>query len=127
MQGFNLLHFIFIFIFYFFIFSTMHKLNKEQDKTYYHLLQDGKLPYVILNGFPFYRSWVKDKKYATINKEGKIIHFGHVDYEHYHDKIGLYWHLDHHDNKRRASFKARHEENINKEGTAAWFSDKYLW
>jgi len=94
----------------------MQKLNTNQERTYYRLSQDGRLPYAIHDGFPFYESWVKDKKYATINKEGKIIHFGHPKYEHYEDKIGLFSDLDHNDPKRRSAFKARHEENRKMKG-----------
>lgn len=70
----------------------------------------------------------KDKKYVAI-VDGKKVHFGAKGYEHYHDKLGHYKSLDHNDEKRRESYRARHgaQGHQLKEGTPAWFSWHVLW
>jgi hypothetical protein len=76
----------------------------------------------------------KNYKYTAIIKDKKV-NFGDKRYEHYHDKIGLYSHLDHNDKKRRASYRKRHSAILTKDGkkaisikySPAWFSYKYLW
>lgn len=93
--------------------------KKNQTPVYY----DGDRP--------FYRSWSKNKKYATIgdpNDKGvrRIIHFGDKRYEHYRDKIGLYKYLDHNDPKRRKEYYDRHGSSDDPT-TAKFFSNKYLW
>lgn len=64
----------------------------------------------------------------------KVIHFGALGYQHYHDRIGLFSELDHNDSKRRANYRARHSGVMSKYGPAykvkyspAWFSFYYLW
>ena len=57
------------------------------------------------------------------------VHFGATRYEHFHDKIGLYKHLDHNDPERCRLYKARHGALGYQEirGTPAWFSWNALW
>lgn len=55
------------------------------------------------------------------------IPFGDKRYEHYHDKIGYYKHLDHFDLERRRLFHARHQNSKDKKYTAGWFALNYLW
>ncbi len=59
-------------------------------------------------GYRKYNAVLEDKK------SKKIIHiaFGDKRYEQYKDNVlGLYSHLDHNDNKRRASYRARHKHD----------------
>lgn len=80
-------------------------------------------------------------KYTAVMKDGKRVHFGHQDYEHYRDSVpkgmggGLWSHRDHRDEKRRKSYRARHGGIRSKSGRAAyrkkytpsWFSYHLLW
>lgn len=69
------------------------------------------------------------------NGKTKTVQFGHQNYEQYHDKIGLYRHLDHHDAERRQRYRTRHQAIRLKTGqraidvkySPAWFSYRYLW
>lgn len=73
----------------------------------------------------FKKSTRKNKKYAVF-KDGKMLtHFGDKRYGQYHDKIGLYSHLDHGDEKRRANYYKRHGNA--KFESAKWFSHNFLW
>jgi len=69
------------------------------------------------------------------NGKYKLIHFGHYNYHHYKDKIGLWSFADHNDPKRRAAYRARHGKIKLKNGRFA-YKDKtspeywawhYLW
>lgn len=79
------------------------------------------------------KSTTKGKKYDAILEhkrtgKRKIIPFGSLLNEHYKDTaLGLYSHLDHKDEKRRKSFKARHGDNIKYKFSSAYFADKALW
>jgi hypothetical protein len=81
----------------------------------------------------FYRSNIKGKKYkAVVN--GKTVHFGALGYQHYHDRIGLFRHLDHNDPNRRKRYRERHSKimkgtipSYRVKYTPAWFSWHYLW
>lgn len=78
-------------------------------------------------------------KYTAIithkNGEEERVSFGHKDYQQYHDKIGLYSHLDHLDKERRKRYRQRHMKILLKDGrpaykvryTPAYLSLKYLW
>lgn len=72
----------------------------------------------------------KNKKYMAY-VDGKWVHFGDTRYEHYHDKLGEYKHLDHNDEKRRQAYRKRHGaiegKPHEKPGTSAWFSWNVLW
>ena len=79
--------------------------------------------------FKFTRSTVKNKKYDVyVPKDGKLrkVSFGDNRYGQYHDKIGLYKHLDHFDNKRRTAYYKRHGKEAVKY-SPKYFSHKYLW
>ena len=73
------------------------------------------------------KSTRKGKKYMA--KVGdRWVHFGALGYEQYHDKIGLYKHLDHNDKSRRKRYRNRHRSTpYNVKYTPAWFSWNYLW
>jgi hypothetical protein len=83
----------------------------------------------------FEKSRANDKMYAAILKEKstgreRIVNFGSKSYENYGDKTGLnlYPHLIHGDSKRRASYHARHKNNVHDECySPAYFSYYYLW
>ena len=75
----------------------------------------------------FKESTRKNKKYDVFNTQGKyLLSFGDKRYQQYEDKIGLYSHLDHKDNKRRYNYYKRFGID-SKEGTAKYFSHMYLW
>ena len=53
----------------------------------------------------------KGKKYrATVSNGTKLrsIDFGDLNYEHYHDNIGMFSRLNHRDTKRRRAYFMRH-------------------
>ena len=73
---------------------------------------------------------------ACKNKCGKkLIHFGHIDYQHYKDKGGHYAHLNHLDKTRRKNYRKRASGIRNKKGqltyklkdTKNYWSYHYLW
>jgi hypothetical protein len=80
-------------------------------------------------------------KYTAVMDDGRRVHFGHRDYEHYRDSVpksmgGQLWsHKDHMDRRRRANYRKRHAGMITKDGRRAyrvkyspsWFSYYYLW
>jgi hypothetical protein len=81
------------------------------------------------------------KKYTAILPNGKKVHFGHRDYQHYRDSVpkklggGKWSHKDHLDPKRRTNYRKRHGGMICKDGvkciskrySPAWFSYYFLW
>ena len=70
-----------------------------------------------------------NKKYAVyVMKDGKrtLIHFGDSRYGQYKDKLGHYAHLDHNDEKRRASYYKRHGPSSDKNSAKYW-AHKVLW
>ena len=73
-----------------------------------------------------FKSKAKNKKYSVYVKGGKLIHFGDKRYGQYKDKIGLYSHLDHNDEKRRKSYHSRFGPATDK-NTAKYWSHKILW
>ena len=85
----------------------------------------------------FKKSTRLGKKYMVITPNGKTIHFGSLSNEHYKDTtgLGLYTHLNHNDEKRRASYLARARGIKDKNGNLTWknknssnyYSVKFLW
>ena len=77
----------------------------------------------------FQRSTTKNKKYDAILADGTRVPFGDTRYQHYHDKIGLYRHLDHNDPKRRENFRRRHGAQgfHQRKNSPAFFAWNYLW
>ena len=85
----------------------------------------------------FKKSTRKGKKYMVVAPNGKTIHFGSLSNEQYRDTtgLGLYTHLNHNDEKRRASYLARAKGIKNGQGRLTWkdknsanyFSVKFLW
>jgi hypothetical protein len=57
----------------------------------------------------------------------KKIPFGDKRYHQFHDKIGLYKNLDHHDDKRRLNYQKRHKNDKLNEFSPGYFSMNYLW
>ena len=77
--------------------------------------------------FIFKSSKQKNKKYDVYNENGNFItSFGDKRYQHYKDKIGLYSHLDHNDEKRRELYYKRFGKT-SEPLSAKYFSHKYLW
>jgi len=74
-------------------------------------------------------SKTEHKKYDVydVKTDKKIASFGDVRYEQYHDRIGHYKHLDHHNEARRRLYRLRHSGDIyNKDGGGYWAA-KILW
>lgn len=65
--------------------------------------------------------------YDDSNNLVKKIPFGDRRYQQYHDKIGLYSHLDHHDERRRLNYQKRHKNDKLNEFSPGYFSWHYLW
>lgn len=64
-------------------------------------------------------STMKNKKLDVYDKSGKkLASIGDIRYSDY---------LQHADDKRRQSYKARHSANRNIKGTAGYYADKILW
>ena len=76
--------------------------------------------------YTFKKSTRKNKKYDVYYKGKYLVSFGDKRYQQYEDKIGLYSHLDHKDNKRRYNYYKRFGIDA-EEGTAKYFSHHYLW
>ena len=74
----------------------------------------------------FYPSKRKYKKYDAYDGDTYLCSFGDIRYQHYHDKLGYYSHLDHHDKQRRKRYYSRHNKDYPKY-SADWFSKKILW
>ena len=82
----------------------------------------------------FERSRTRGKKYDSIiedkvTKRQQRVPFGDVNYQQYRDTTGLklYSRLDHNDPKRRAAYKARHENTRHKKFSSSWYADRFLW
>ena len=82
----------------------------------------------------FERSRTRGKKYDSIiedkiTKRQQRVPFGDVNFQQYRDTTGLklYSRLDHNDPKRRAAYKARHENTRHKKFTPSWYADRFLW
>jgi hypothetical protein len=82
----------------------------------------------------FKKSKAKNKKYDAIlqNKSTgslKRVPFGDARYEQYKDStgVGLYSHLDHHDEKRRKQYRLRHHGEDKNKFSSGYFSMRYLW
>ena len=82
----------------------------------------------------FERSRTRGKKYDGIiedkvTKRQQRVPFGDVNYQHFSDSTGLklYSRLDHNDPKRRAAYKARHENTRHKKFSSSWYADRFLW
>ena len=76
-----------------------------------------------------FKSTAKNKKYSVYvkdNSKTKLIHFGDKRYKHYKDKIGLYSHLDHNNEKKKKSYHSRFGP-ANDKNTAKYWSHKILW
>lgn len=81
------------------------------------------------------------KKYTAVLKDGRLVHFGHRDYQQYADSVpksmggGRYSHLDHRDEQRRQNYRRRHagvrtasgQRAIDVQYSPAWFSYYFLW
>lgn len=63
----------------------------------------------LLGKFDYKKSTRRDKKLMVV-VDGKTIHFGQVGYEQYHDKTGIWKHMDHNDQTRRKRYILRATE-----------------
>ena len=73
-----------------------------------------------------FKSQAKNKKYSVYVSGGKLIHFGDKRYGQYKDKIGLFSHLDHKNDKKRKSYYSRFGRTTDKYSAKYW-SNKILW
>lgn len=99
----------------------MNKLNKYRKKS------------------PFYDSNItpKNKKYSVITPEGKLIHFGARNYQHFKDqtKQKKWSNKNHLDKERRKRYLARAKGIKDKNGNLTWknpesanyYAVRYLW
>ena len=84
--------------------------------------------------YNYEKSNVKNKKLKVV-VDGKTIHFGHNDYDHFFDKTGIWKGQDHGDEKRRANYLARSGGIKDKNGkltknnpnSANYHSRRVLW
>ena len=65
--------------------------------------------------YNYEKSTRKDKKLMTI-VDGKKVHFGNPNYQHFKDKTGIWKKLDHNDPERRKNYLNRASGIRNKEG-----------
>lgn len=72
------------------------------------------------------KSTHKHKKYDVFVNGRYLLSFGDNRYQQYNDKLGLYKHLNHNDEKRRSLYYKRHGLDA-VPYSAKWFSHKYLW
>ena len=63
-------------------------------------------------------SKVKNKKLDVYKNGKKIASIGDIRYSDF---------LQHNDPKRRANYKARHQSNRHRQGSAGYYADKILW
>lgn len=102
----------------------MKKFKKNQEVVVKYL--DGEK-------FEFAKSKLLDKKYSVI-VNGKVVHFGSSYNGQYHDKIGMFSHLDHNNSTKRRMFKARMSKIMTNckptykiKYSPLWFSWHFLW
>ena len=81
-----------------------------------------------------YEKSTNDKKKLMVIVNGKKIHFGSRDMEHYKDKTGIWKNKDHNDAKRRKNYLARSAGIKGKNGltkddpnSANYHSRRILW
>jgi hypothetical protein len=79
-----------------------------------------------MDEYSFKVSTRKNKKYDVYIGDKYIVSFGDKRYQQYYDKLGHYSELNHMDDKRRLNYYKRFGKDV-KEGTAKYFSHKYLW
>lgn len=87
--------------------------------------------------FEFEESTQNKKKYMVVTPKGKLVHFGHTDYQQYKDstRLGIYSHMDHLDKKRRKDYLRRSKGIKNAQGkltandpeSANYYARRYLW
>ncbi len=65
--------------------------------------------------YNYEKSTRKDKKLMTI-VDGKRVHFGNPNYQHFKDKTGIWKKLDHNDAERRKNYLSRASGIKNKQG-----------
>lgn len=80
----------------------------------------------------FEKAKAENKKYSAILRDSetnriKTVNFGQLPYQHFKDStpLKLYSNLDHGDEKRRDSFRARFKKA--EKFSASWFAYHYLW
>ena len=99
----------------------------QRDHTHYFNLLLSVYYFCSVNlMYEFKVSTRKNKKY-DVYKNGKyLLSFGDSRYQHYHDKLGYYRHLDHNDEERRERYYKRFGEDADFE-SAKYFSHELLW
>lgn len=86
--------------------------------------------YKTVNGkvYKIMKSIRKNKKYDVYLDDKYITSYGDKRYQHFKDKFGLYSHLNHNDEKRRESYRKRHQNDyIDDPNYAGYWSYNYLW
>lgn len=70
---------------------------------------------VKIGKYNYQKSNRKDKKLMTV-VDGKKVHFGNPNYQHFKDRTGIWKKLDHGDPKRRENYLTRTAGIKNKDG-----------
>ena len=80
-------------------------------------------------GYIIHISKRKGKKYDVYKGDKYIVSFGAYPMQQYHDKLGHYRYLDHHDKTRLKAFRSRFKKNIENADPSKgiYWSAKYLW
>jgi len=88
---------------------------------------------VYLDGYDFYVSHKKNKKYDVYKNGRFLTSFGAIKenskepYEQYFDKIGFFSAYNNLNKKKKKLYKNRHKKDIGKKESAGWFAFNYLW
>jgi len=110
----------------FITFTTFITTEKRTHIIYVYIIMPTYYKY----GYKFVApSNTEHKKYDVydVKTDKKIASFGDRRYEHYHDKIGYYSHLNHNDVVRKKLYRIRHAKDIHNMDSAGGFSFKFLW
>ena len=76
--------------------------------------------------YVFKPSTRKNKKYDVYKNDKYLISFGSSSNQHYFDKIGYYYNLNHLDKQKKDNYYKRFGKEAKFE-SAKYFSHKYLW
>lgn len=74
---------------------------------------------VKIGKYDYEKSTRKDKKLMT-TVNGKTIHFGNPNYQHFKDRTGIWRKLDHENPQRRKNYLTRAKGIKNKKGELTW-------
>ena len=87
---------------------------------------------VYLDGYEFFKSNKKNKKYDVYKNGRFLASFGAIKknntpYSQFFDKIGIFKNYNNYDEKKRENYKKRHYKDIHKKDSPGFFAFNYLW